>query len=240
MSNPLLSILSGQATSTISNFPVGSSVKVGPQAVFGKVFNGIFSAFTNNSTFNGAGSQLLGGTAGINGGINPQALQAYNIAQASGTVPQQFLQAQALAPGSSIIGGQVQPPSIQSSIVNNLGLASTLQGGTGTTNFNPNGQQLPQGPIGFPGFGLPSGGGKLQMLLYPVLGLVSAFKSIFGIRKIMSAGLQPVKVHKENLAYNQTNKNISEFEHEEGSFDEYIYPQEESQSGSSIQQLTDF
>lgn len=236
MSNSFLNIISGQASSTISTLPVGSSVKIGPQAVFGKVFNGIFSAFTGNLNNGGAGSQLLGGNAGI----NPQALQAYNNAQASGSIPQQLLQAQALAPGSSIIGGQAQPPSpLQNVLASNLAGSNPLQGGAGTTNFNPNGQQLPSGPIGFQGFGLPSGGGKLQMLIYPVLGLVSMFKSLFGIRKIMG-GMQPIKVHKENLAYNQTDKNISQFEHEEGSFDEYIYPQEESQSGSSIQQLTDF
>lgn len=239
MNNSLLNIISGQATSTINNFPVGSSVRVGPQAVFGKVFNGIFSAFTNNSTFNGAGSQLISGN--VNTGINPQALQAFNNAQASGTIPEQFLQAQALAPGSSIAGGLAQPPSpLQNVLANNLVGGNPLQGGAGTTSFNPNGQQLPSGPIGFGGFGLPSGGGKLQMLLYPVLGLMSAFKSIFGLRKMMRSGLQPIKVHKENLAYNQTENNISQFEHEVGSFDEYIYPQEESQGGSSIQQLTDF
>lgn len=236
MNNTLLNIISGQATSTINNFPVGSSVKVGPQAVFGKVFNGIFSAFTGNLNNGGAGSQLLGGSTGI----NPQALQAYNTAQASGSIPQQFLQAQALAPGSSIIGGQVQPPTqLQGALASTLAIGNPLQGGTGTTNFNPNGQ-LPSGPIGFPGVGLPATGGKFQMLIYPVLGLVSMFKSLFGIRKLLSGGMQPVKVHKENLAYNQIDKNITQFEHEEGSFDEYIYPQEESQSGSSIQQLTDF
>ena len=156
MNNSLLNIISGQATSTINNFPVGSSVKVGPQAVFGKVFNGIFSAFTNNGTFNGSGSQLLGGNTG--GGINPQALQAYNNAQATGGIPQQLLQAQALAPGSSIIGGQIntlQPPSpLQGILASSLVGSNPLQGGAGTTSFNPNGQQLPSGPIGFPGFGL--------------------------------------------------------------------------------------
>lgn len=235
MNNGLLNMITGQATSTISTLPVGSSVKVGPQAVFGKVFNNLFNAFTNNpgAGFGANQSQLIGAA-----GVNPLALQAYNNAQSGiGAFPQQNLQAQALIGGTNT----VQPPSpIQNLLASNLAATNPLQGAAGTTGFSANGQSLPQGPIGFSGFGLPNGGGgKLQMLIYPVLGLVSMFKSLFGLRKMMG-GLQPVKVNKENLAYNQINKNIEAFEHEEGSFDEYVYPQEESQNGMTIQQLNEF
>ena len=79
------------------------------------------------------------------------------------------------------------------------------------------------------------------MLLYPVLGLFSVFKSIFGIRRLIGNGMRPVKVNKENLAFNQTKNIYSDFEQEEGSFDEFVYPAENADQGdqSAIQYLNE-
>jgi hypothetical protein len=243
MSNALLNSILGQATSTINSLPVDSNVHVPSKAVFGKFFNNMLSAFTGNQGGINLGNGQMQGLGGI---TNPTALQAFNNARPNG-LP---FNASGLQNYNTQSAGPalLQPPGIQSNLAYQQaqlqGLApgvSGLQGFAGQQNPYGNTQQssLPGGPVGFGGFGLPNaGGGKFQMLLYPVLGLVSVFKSIFGIRSLIANGMHPIRVSKENLAFNQTKTIYSEYDQQEGSFDEFSYPNEKDpeQGDQSIAQ----
>ncbi len=206
-SSQIFSLIAGQISNAAFTAPTDPHINVPPKAIFGKMFSNILTSLTNSPTGNNFGNNQLQGLTGI----NPQTLQAFNNARPNGGI-------------QSFTRSQTGPAIFQGPLSNNQ-LAGGLQGFGGQQG---NAQQpfLPSGPIGFPGIGLPNaGGGKLQLLIYPVLGLFTAVKSVFGLRKMIH-GTNGLKVNKEALAFNKTSNVFEDYAKDEGSFDEFYFPEE--------------
>ncbi len=223
--NGILSFIAGQASSTAFSAPIGvGKGTVGPGQVFGKFLNNIMTAFTPGG---GTGSSSMVFPGGVNPvtGTNPNAIQAFRnlqFGQGAGGVNQNLM-------------NQTLPGIQQGSLQGIVG-QSGLTGGTSSLG----GGQLPGGPLNLGGIGLPNpSAGKGMMLLYPVIGLISMIKSVFGIRKLLSGTREPLHVDKEKLAFNQTGAMYKDMEAQEGSFDEYNYAQENNESYFDIKKLDD-
>ncbi len=230
MFNNLFNSIAGAATSASYGNPGANGISGVPlSATFGKFFNGIISSFTPFGSTNGSQPNFLpqgGGFGGAGfGGINPNTVQAFRNAQNGNHIA--TLKAQALAPGAVLINPasftpQGAAPSAAFGGLGGLG-GVPLQGFAGQSGIgapgiqgintaNIGGAQFPvQGQ--FPFYqqnGSQQGGfGKLQTLLYPVIGIFTLIKSLFGLRGLKSS-MAPVKVNKENTSYNDYNGYLSE------------------------------
>ncbi len=136
--------------------------------------------------------------------------------------PQHQLRQQAFAPGSVLINSAEQTiPQGPQGYAPLQGFAG--QAGVPNTGISPVNGATPFGQIGqFPQAGAIGGqqslGGKLPMLVMPIIGLFSMLKSLFGIRKMIAAQ-KPEVVDKENIGYNNYQSYIDE-EYKDGRFDE--------------------
>lgn len=195
--------------------------QIGPQGIPG------FGNQAGIQGFGGFGNQAgIQGFGGIGQPISPQALQAFRNAQNDfNDQPQKTIKNQALAPGAVLLdsgSSPVQPPQFSQgfSPVQSLGVGNGFQGFAGQNTFNNNGnfgnQQSNQaGPLSFlTGNGGP--GGKLGLLLFPVIGLFSAIKALFGLRKEIQV-MKPIKIDRSITTYNKFNDYVAE-EYQEGSF----------------------
>lgn len=206
---------------------------------FGKIISGLLGSFTGAQT--GLPSQAFGsGLAGFNqagvgaympggfGGGNRQAMQAYTgIQNQFANNSENVLKNRALSPGAALIdslkspsptGYINSPPSFspgitaQSPFAGYAGQAG-LPGGFGNPAFAGPGQ-LQYAQNGFP----QTQTSKWQYLLFPLIGIFSLVKSLFGLRNVFTS-LQPVQVDKTNLGYYNFQDYVSE-QYKEGSFDE--------------------
>ena len=216
MLKELLNALSGSTmTSAFTNPAVNGIRNVSPQASFGNFLSTLTSSL--NGRPYGANPQMP------YGGVNNQAIQAYNNL---GT--QRYGKAQALAPGAVIISsnGSLQPAFPQAFspglIPPQFNGANQLQGFAGAGQYGApaaNGVPLGQYPTQFGQYGVPQGGiGKLQVLIMPIIGLFSFIKSIFQIRRFTNA-FQPMQVNKY-VGYHQNQDYLTNLDHEDGGFDE--------------------
>lgn len=97
------------------------------------------------------------------------------------------------------------------------GQAGSPQGSFGNGSASPfPGQFLPgQGPAQATKLG-----GILSVFVMPLIGLFGAVKTLFQLRRTVGS-MQPLRVHKDNLQYEQYNGYLDEVAQEEGSFDDY-------------------
>ena len=250
MLQQLLNIFTGAASTTALTYPGANginAVNITPQLAFKKFFNNLVSSFSSTPQAIFGNSQSPGGINGIQGfqgqnqGQFPQNGFQPGLFQQNVVSRKNKFKNQALAPGSVVINpisgaqiptqfnnGFVQPGQFiqqgQFPQQNQPAAFNPLQGFA-----NQNGAQgISQGPLGqaaqfFPGqfAGAQGGGfGKLQLLLFPVIGVFTLFKSLFGLRTVMSS-LQEVKVDKSDLDYKKYISAFEDYESEEGAFEEF-------------------
>ena len=209
---------------------LSSSLSAKPEFLFPG--NPNTQAFAPNQTFGGyrnIQSQSFGGIP------FPQGL-------IPGSMPSRKSKAKAfppgpLMPGSELIGSDFSPvQSFQQGQISPLQvlLGSQLQGqgligspqfgqaGSSQGSFagaSPSYAQFPQAT--YPQTQSSGIGGLLGTLIFPVLTLFGAVKSLFSLRGILG-GLQPAKVNPNNFQYAQYNAYTDNLqENEEGSFDDY-------------------
>lgn len=223
----LLKTLSGTAATAAYSNPAVNGIRGVPlSATFGKVFNNLLSSFTPFGGITGNNIPQQGFLQQGFGGINPNAIQAYNNAQ--NVQPITTLKNQAFAPGAVLINSagiattqQAASPAAALGLLG--GFAAPLQGFAGQSNINGQGNpQFPtQGPFQFfqPQQAQQQGGfGGLQLLLGPVIGLFTFVKSFFGLGGIRGS-LNPVQIDKGNIGYTKYQDYITET-YVPGSFDE--------------------
>lgn len=227
MFNNLFNTIAGAATSASYGSPAANGIGGVPlSATFGKFFNGIISSISPFGSNNGSQPNLIQQGGGF-GGVNQNAIQAFRNAQNGD--PTANLKAQALAPGAVLINPasftpQGVAPSAAFGGLGGLG-GVPLQGFAGQNGIgapgiqgintaNIGGAQFPiQGQ--FPFYqqnqnGSQQGGfGKLQTLLYPVIGIFTLVKSLFGLRGLKDS-MKPVTVNKEDTSYNNYSGYLSE------------------------------
>ncbi len=232
MFNNLFNTIAGAATSASYGAPAANGLSGVPlSATFGKFFNSIMSSFSPFGSNNGSQPNLIpqgGGFGGAGfGGANQNAIQAFRNAQNGN--PTATLQAQALAPGAVLINPasftpQGVAPSAAFGGLGGLG-GVPLQGFAGQNGIGASGVQgINTANIGgaqfpiegkFPFYqqnqnGSQQGGfGKLQTLLYPVIGIFTLVKSLFGLRGLKDS-MKPVTVNKEDTSYNNYSGYLSE------------------------------
>lgn len=244
MLKELLSVLTGSTITASYTNPASNGISGVPgKATFGNFFNTLTSSLSNYAP--GPGGGLQGSPQGFPGTQN-QAIAAYKNAQnqfAQG-FPGQYapdidvsrkVKTKALSPGAVVmesLQGQFpqqgnrdffSPIPALSGGGLLAGGGSPIQGfagqngafGPGQGSFN---NAFPQ--AGFPqvqGNGL---GGKLQLLIMPLIGLFPFVKSIFGLRGVVSS-MRPVQVDKQDLALFNYQDAYNEMQKQEGSFDEF-------------------
>ncbi len=238
MLKELLGAFTGSAATAAYTHPTGIGINVPAQATFKKFFSNLVSSFSTQGTLTGNSAisnqfpglpGQLGGRAGLSNGFPGLPGQGGQVGfpglpgQVPFNQPQHELRQQAFAPGSVLINSAeqniAQGPSQGYAPLQ--GFAG--QAGIPNTGLSPTNGATPFGQIGqFPQAGALGGqqgfGGKLPMLVMPIIGLFSMLKSLFGIRKMIAAQ-RPEVVDKENTGYNNYQSYIDE-EYKDGRFDE--------------------
>lgn len=220
----LLNGFTGPATT--SNYSVPSTYYPGnyggggiPQGIS---FSGILGSLIPFGGLGGGIQQFGGGIPGSIGGVPqgrgilPQAINTFNNARGQGK--------RAFAPGAILVNsnqalaqGQI-PPQPLGIAQNQFAALNPLQGFAGQTgiqNINPQfiqPNQFAYAPNSF------QGGGILQILLIPVMGLFGAIKSLFGLRRTL-ANQEPIRIDREDLGYFSYQDYVNEA-YEPGQFDE--------------------
>ena len=257
MLKELLQAFTGQATTAAYTNPTSNGFSTPPGAAFRNFFSTLASSFTNTpqAIFQNQSPQGFGG-------IPSQSIQAYRNAQGQFTAGQYpgyaqspNFRAQALAPGAVVIDSlsgvqgalPTQLPYNQGYYPNQIAQFNPLQGFAGQNGSispqpgfpsqNQFGQPFQQyaPPYGFPqqgGFG----GGKLSLLIMPLIGIFGLIRSLFSLRGLVSS-IKPVQVDKDNIGYKNTLTSYQTFEKQEGSFDNDYYPEEYESSNFGAERL---
>lgn len=249
MLNELMKAALGSISNIANTYPAGNginSVNVPSGAVFKNFFNNLMSSLNDPYlSYNSySGTPQAGTSLG--------AVQAYTNVQGQFGMANKNLKSQAFAPG--IISGipntglVMPPPQLIPNPgflgVNQFAAQSPLTGFAGQAGFTggvpttlPFGQptMYPGSPLLYPQNGL----GKLQTLILPIVGLFSLVKSLFSFGWLRRGMDNPVHVDKENTSFAGSERSITAFQNEEGSFDNY-YPDEYENDKSSREGLSTF
>ncbi len=260
MLQEFLSTINSSVSNTAFTNPYGNGVNIPPQAVLGKMFKSLLGAFTGNpgsptntanfaQSYNGqnqgaaqAYANSLAGGQGFFGAVQPSKREAFSPGSIinslqSPPVPQGFANPYGqlntgINPLQGFAGqGGITAGGIPGTIGGIPGGAGGIPGGVGAFGAGNLGGFAQPGTI--PGLnGITSGAfGKWSAFLMPLVGLLGAVKSFFGLRRTVGF-MNPVQIDKEALDYKISLDNFSKEQNTDGSFDETYWDEGEGSRAS--------